>query len=291
MAIISLFAVILIGLTSLNTDTQKSFEKFLNKSSYVLIPSGKTLVDGAEKTVQSFYISKGEVTNFQYQEFLNYLKTHNETEKLKICQIDTANWSTKAWINKGFESFYHAHPAYRDYPVVNISHEAAELYCAFVSKALSDNFPEVKVLVRLPTYAEYVRAARGDDASVRYGWSSNETRNEKGQILGNFARIGEECITRNEETGKLEINLGGISPVAATSTSDILAPSISYWPNSFGVCNLSGNAAEMIDEKGIAVGGSWNSPGYDVRIDSKKPFSGTDKTVGFRVVFTYLASN
>lgn len=265
--------------------TAKDFEKFLKKSAYTFVPSGKTFVDGKETTVQGFYISKGEVTNFQYKEFLNYLKVNQEWEKLKICQIDSANWSPNKVTNKGMESFYHQHPAYNEFPVVNISHEAAQLYCQFVADAFMKRF-QVGVTVRLPEYAEYVRAARGDEPNRVYAWGSNETRNAKGQVLGNFTRIGEECVTRNPETGKLEVNLAGIQTVAGGL--DILAPSVSYWPNAFGVYNLSGNAAEMIATKGFAYGGSWNDPGFDVQIEAKKAFTGTDKTVGFRVVFSYV---
>jgi hypothetical protein len=46
----------------------------------------------------------------------------------------------------------------------------------------------------------------------------------------------------------------------------------------------------MIDEKGVAVGGSWKSPGHDVRIESKNNYANSDPTVGFRVVFTYVSS-
>lgn len=282
-----LFLAGFIGLTSFESSQNKSFDKFLKKSAYTFIPSGKVFVDGREETVQSFYISKGEVTNFQYQEFLSYLRANNETEKLKICQVDSANWSTANSSNKKMEELYHTHIAYRDYPVVNISHEAAEMYCAFIAKTFSERFG-VAVAARIPFYTEYVRAARGDDKVIRYGWGTSETRNSKGNILGNFTRIGEECVTRNSETGKYEINLQGIPPVM-DGYDDVLAPSESYWPNQFGVYNLSGNAAEMINEKGVAVGGAWNNPGYDVRIDSKKEFTGSDKSVGFRVVFTYLA--
>jgi formylglycine-generating enzyme required for sulfatase activity len=286
--ILILSFIIFSGFRSESKANHKSFEKFLKKSSYVLISSGKTFVDGKEQTVQSFYISKGEVTNFQYLEFLSYLKANNETEKLKICQVDSMNWNTKTSLNNKYADFYHGHPAYKDYPVVNISHEAAKLYCDFIAKTLTERFG-VGVSARLPLYAEYVRAARGDDPNMQYGWNSNSTRNKDGKIQGNFTRIGEECVTKNPETGKYEVNLQGITPIADGSF-DILAPSESYWPNQFGVFNLSGNVAEMISEKGVAVGGAWNNPGFDVRIDSKKEYSGSDNSVGFRVVFTYVSA-
>jgi formylglycine-generating enzyme required for sulfatase activity len=277
-----------VGFQKNNTTKKNDFQKFLKKSSYQFIPSGKAYVDSTEVNVQSFYISKGEVTNKHYQEFLSYLKATNEIEKLTICQIDSVNWSERKWKNKGMEEHYHLHPAYRDYPVVNISHEAAELYCEYITDQLNHNFPGVNIVARLPTFSEYVRAARGESEDMTYGWNSMTTRNNKGQPLGNFQRICEECITQNQETGKLEINLNGLYQPLQLNY-DIIAPSISYWPNQFGLYNLSGNVAEMIDEKGVAVGGSWLSPGYDVRIESKKPFTGKEITVGFRVVFSYLS--
>lgn len=273
-----------------NRSANNEFEKFLKKSGYTSIPLGIAYTDGKETAVDAFYISKGEVTNFQYQEFLSYLKVNNDLEKLAICKVDSANWSTKTWINKGMEEHYHKHPAYQNYPVVNISHEAAELYCAFVSESLSKRFG-ISIELRLPKYEEYIRAARGDNQTCKYAWNSSSTRNDKGQILGNFARIGEECVARNVETGKLEVNLAGINTSSDVSQMDVLAPSISYWPNTMGVYNLCGNAAEMLFQKGTAVGGSWYDTGFDTRIESKKSFLGPDKTVGFRVVFNYSSIN
>ena len=51
----------------------------------------------------------------------------------------------------------------------------------------------------------------------------------------------------------------------------------------YGIHNMSGNVAEMISEKWIAKGGSYNSPGYDVRIQSKMNYTEASPEVGFRV--------
>jgi hypothetical protein len=47
---------------------------------------------------------------------------------------------------------------------------------------------------------------------------------------------------------------------------------------------MCGNAAEMINEKGIAVGGSWNDYGGDIHILSFTNYKGPAPTVGFRPV-------
>jgi formylglycine-generating enzyme required for sulfatase activity len=68
--------------------------------------------------------------------------------------------------------------------------------------------------------------------------------------------------------------------------SDVTAPVKSYWPNAFGVYNLNGNVAEMIAEKGIALGGSWRDTGYDVRSSSETTYKEPSPSIGFRMVLT-----
>ena len=43
------------------------------------------------------------------------------------------------------------------------------------------------------------------------------------------------------------------------------------------------NKKEMISEKGIARGGSYKSPGYDVRIESSENYTHPQSNIGFRV--------
>ena len=58
----------------------------------------------------------------------------------------------------------------------------------------------------------------------------------------------------------------------------------SHRPNNYGLYNMSGNVAEMVYERGIAYGGSYLDPGYDIRIDSEKPYDAPSPLIGFRVI-------
>jgi formylglycine-generating enzyme required for sulfatase activity len=58
----------------------------------------------------------------------------------------------------------------------------------------------------------------------------------------------------------------------------------SHYPNNYGLYNMSGNVAEMVYERGVAYGGSYLDPGYDIRIDSEKPYDGPSPLIGFRVI-------
>lgn len=46
---------------------------------------------------------------------------------------------------------------------------------------------------------------------------------------------------------------------------------------------MNGNAAEWVDEVGLAVGGSWYDTGYDVRNESLRQYNQPDPRVGFRI--------
>ena len=66
----------------------------------------------------------------------------------------------------------------------------------------------------------------------------------------------------------------------------ITAPAESYYPNKFGIYNMSGNVAELVSDDTVAMGGSWNDTGYDVRVESEQPATQPKSTIGFRMVAT-----
>jgi len=85
---------------------------------------------------------------------------------------------------------------------VGISYEAALLYCEYLKEALNKNkvFKNNEVdEVRLPTRAEWIRAARGDHHLAPYHWGGYYLRNAKGCILANFNAVGSEQITFDRE--------------------------------------------------------------------------------------------
>lgn len=259
------------------------------KQDFSFIPSGSITMDEKVVSVQSFYMQNGEITNRQYLVFLNGLKSSGQLEKLKIAQIDTNQWATSFGSMEAYKQYYHSHPAYLDYPVVNVSHEAALLYCDWLNGNMGsvNGLPGVYKF-RLPERVEYIRAARGDNPSVNYSWGTNFLRNEDGKIQCNFLQFGSENIQKNEETNKFEVVPMDLDIGSISGSWDIVAPSKSYWPNDFGIYNLNGNVAEMIAEDGIAVGGSWRNTGYDVRIESKSTYAGPNPMTGFRVVMTFV---
>ena len=270
---------------SISEKQDKQIKKSLAKS-MSFVPSGNVYVNDTLKSVQSFYISKTEVSNAEYKLFFHDLQLAGDLEKLAIAQIDSLKWNLGGSMNMSYVDYYFSHPAYKDYPVVNVSYEAALLYCDWLTSKFNKQFGTTKFKFRLPTKEEFVRAGRGDNRTVGYAWGTNKLRNSNGQMMCNHLQLGAESIHRNPSTDKYEV-----IPVfddLAFGGFDVTAPVKSYWPNQFDVYNLNGNVAEMLSTKGIALGGAWRNTGYDVRLESETLFTEVAPTIGFRVITSWV---
>lgn len=288
--IIAFGGVFTLALLSFNQKISGNNYKGFNDG-YTFVPSGKLELNGESKSINSFIMLKGEITNFQWMEFLSDLRANGDTEKLAICIVDSSKWNTTNTFKNKYVDFYHNHPAYRDYPVVNISKEAAELYCEWLTVHFLPNVNgDAKLIFRLPTHDEWIYAAKGGLTLGAYSWGGPYLTGEDGNQLANYVRYGAENISR-DSTGKLIVVRSDAEGVASGNYADVTAPSQSYWPNDFGLFNMNGNAAELVADKSIVVGGSWKDPGYDVRNESFNLYLGAAPNVGFRVIATAQGSD
>ena len=258
-ALLSLFTLI-----TAFTPAGNKPEKILKKQGFTLIPSGATIVDGKDVTVQSFFVSTSEITNAQYTAFLDALKAQGRDADLQIAAVQNEKWKLPNSDMKAYAEQYFSHPAYAGYPVVNISQQAAKMYCAWLEQQLQKQGLQVKV--RLPEKTEWVMAARGGHAGNIYAWNGHALRNKRGVYMANF------------KTEHL-----------ADDGSYIIAPSRSYFPNDYKLYNMSGNVSEWLSTTGICIGGNWWSPEEFIRIDAAPefPMSGdASPFIGFRPVIT-----
>ena len=242
-----------------------------------------------EKTLafvsNNLYASKYETTNLQYTTFLKELKKEGKIQEYALADIDSMNWKTEQAFNDPYIEFYHRHEAYKNYPVINISYEGAVMFCEWMTKKYNE-YPKrkfKKVKFRLPKETEWVKAARGGLNGTLYPWGGYFITNAKGCAMCNCARGGDENITYNKETGQYELRKQGSGKKLKKAVLSE-PPSIvnAFYPNDFGIYNMSGNVAEMMQEKGKLKGGSMCSGGYDVRIDAVDTFEKPDIDIGFR---------
>ena len=246
-----------------------------DEPTFVFIPMGSMNLDDKIYTLDAFWIFPTEVTNKEYNEFLEDLKSQGRVDDYDASAVRSECWNTlKLSLYEPYSQFYHNHPAYENYPVVGITKEGARLYCEWLS-AKFDN----KYTYRLPTRVEWIYAARGGLDVSDYPWGNKHIRDKKGKVLCNFKEIGDENIKYDDSLKTYCIVKGAKVGMPVLTAA--------YPPNEFGLYDVAGNVAEMVQEDGIAMGGSWDSPGYDVRVTSLMTWDDPDPRVGFRPVREY----
>lgn len=222
------------------------------------------------------FMKETEVSNFNYYEFV--YSVHRSEEELKELLPDTTVWRKKNEYNEPYVEYYFRHPAYREYPVVGVSKEQAEKYCEWLSGVLTDKYRKDdksdidSVVVRLPIKREWIDAAKGGNDYYEYPWEGHDVRiTEKGKWQGD--------MRANFVRGKGDyMGIAG----ALNDNADVTAPVHSYWPNDFGLYNCAGNVAELVADDNVAMGGSWRSLGYDIKVTSEINAIEPSAQIGFR---------
>ena len=201
--------------------------------------------------------------------------------------------------NEPMAKKYYSHPAYGNYPVVGVSWKQATAFCEwrshYLNAALEAKKKSTESDFRLPTEAQWEYAARGGRSQSPYPWGGPYLRNKKGCLLANF-KPGRGNYPED----------GGFYTVRADA----------YWPNDFGLYNMSGNVAEwtssLYSEGGyvfqhdmnpdlrwnaeetdaplmkrkVIRGGSWKDVGYFLQTSTRSyEYQDTSKSyIGFRCV-------
>ena len=150
----------------------------------VLIPAGEFQMgsnsgDSNEKPIHSvyidaFYMDEYEVTNAEYAAFLNAKGKHTE--------------SGKTWLDIGsahvrieyVAGVYRVKAGYENHPVTFVSWYGAMAYAAWAGK-------------RLPTEAEWEKAARGNLAGLTYPWGNtiDSSKANYNRHIGDTTAVGE----------------------------------------------------------------------------------------------------
>lgn len=221
------------------------------------------------KVNDTFYIARTELTNEEYSRFL---AAHPEQSGL---QPDSTKW-------KGFR-LVNEYSSFKNYPVVAITYEAATEYCKWLTEMYMAHpgrkFKKVKFA--LPSRQDWLTSAHVDKPDYMYPWGKWGTKARTGEYLAMYRVIGDEQITFDSSTQKFVVV---VSKEELDKRGTMPAPVRSYWhKSSLGLYNVSGNIAEMVAEKGIAVGGSYNDAGYDVRIAATRHYDQPTADIGFRI--------
>lgn len=142
--------------------------------------------------------------------------------------------------NEPMTKKYFGHPSFGNYPVVGVNWKQATAFCRWRTNHLMNPYLEshkkaTETDFRLPTEAQWEYAARGGRSQSMFPWGNYYLRNKKGCLLANF-KPGRGNYPED----------GGFYTVRADA----------YWPNDFGLYNMSGNVAEWTSS--LYYEGSYN---------------------------------
>ena len=160
--------------------------------------------------LDAFYIDKYEVTNAQYCDFLNAAGNQSEGGATWLDIVESYCPITE---NSGQ---FVPKTGYEDHPVLAVTWYGAKAYCEWFGK-------------RLPTEAEWERAARGGLEGKRYSWGDAEPDGSQ----CNFADKSSPYVwgDKNADDG-----YSGTAPVG------------SYPPNGYGLHDMIGNVCEWCSD-------------------------------------------
>ncbi len=200
-------------LTDIKVNTKLAPSGTAIPENMVLIPAGEFEMGGNDSEpnespvhtvyVDAFYMDRYEVTNAEYVAFLNAMELHAEGKKSAIkCYLDDKRIES---VDGDIVGYWVARE-YENHPVHGVTWYGAMAYAAWVGK-------------RLPTEAEWEKAARGGLIGMTYPW-------------GDTIQIDKANYNPN-----VNENVGQTTPIG------------SYPANGYGLYDMAGNVLEWcLDE-------------------------------------------
>ena len=241
-----------------------------NYTNMVLIPEGRFQMgskNGAfdEKPVHTvhvdaFYIDKYEVTNAQYKKFVD---ANSQWRKHRIPRA----YHNGSYLNDWNQNEYPIGKG--EHPVTYVSWYAAMAYAQWAGK-------------RLPTEAEWEKAARGKGVGQRYPWGNSIDSDKANYGTDNTTRVG----TYPANHGLYDM-AGNVTEWCLDAYQGGFYKS-SHRRNPLAGGTLTEVVTHFTNQKGSRVlrGGSWGSAEQTVRVADRRRSTPTSASayVGFRCV-------
>lgn len=179
----------------------------------------------SRKTIASFYMDETEVSNQDWLDYLHWIK-HNFPDDYEVyynALPDTLVWRRPLSYNDPYVDSYLRHPAYQDYPVVGVSWDQAQEYCAWRTDAVNENILKDRGMIltdKEKAKGQNGQAPVGGTASANVTTPFNTDLYLNGQYRGPGIDGKKMTVDIN---GKPQGNAAG---PAATSNGKIRRPAI-----------------------------------------------------------------
>lgn len=274
----------------------------LNKSLYTKIPSYKTVHAGESVILDGFAIRNVGITNLEYKAFLADLLARNRNDDYLTCEVHTENW-TKHGCNKLADEYFQE-KTYNDFPVVNISYEAARLFCRWLEEEtgnyIRQNNLKLKPLrIRLPYDEEWVFSAREGYAKIAFEKGYNTIYDESAGLVNRAFTNRVELVKKHAERvdtlyGYYATNRYGWTEKDMT---DFFATGLNYYDcepvdtilaGRMKVLGKFGHVSEMVPQKNNnklwLSGLSWKSKEEYQKLEQEFKSNASSPFVGFRII-------
>ena len=175
--------------------------------------------------LSAYYIDKYEVTNARYQ----------------AC-VEAGGCTMPADVSSYTRNPYYGTSTYADYPVLDVTWQQASTFCAWEGK-------------RLPTEAEWEKAARGSSDTRKYPWGSSAPDCTK-LNYGGSATDPSWCVGDTTRVGAYP---GGASPYGVMDMAGNVWEWVNDWydDNYYFVSPLGNPQGPTTGDERVARGGSW----------------------------------
>jgi eukaryotic-like serine/threonine-protein kinase len=183
-------------------------------------------------TLEAFWIDQVEVTNGMYG----------------LC-VQAGVCRPPVKVNSDNHEYYFGNPEFQDYPVIQVAWFDAQAYCQWAGR-------------RLPTEAEWERAARSDDMRD-YPWGNeppNEQNSNANNTVGDVTRVGSYAA--------------GASPFGALDMAGNVWEWVAdyYQPDYYAespLMNPTGPENGGLDHLRVIRGGSFQDSLFDLRVSNR----------------------
>lgn len=247
--------------------------------------SGKTLYPRTQKVSENLYFQETEVTNLEWKEYLYFTRLDSGEQYYASMLPDQSKLPCP---NYFYDNFYNL------YPLVGINYDQAKAYCNWKTEVANIIFEvhcrkNIHLTFRLPTQEEWELAVADNDYTtddlpvVKISIDGHSYLRKLLSLKESTKDVKKKVVAFNRANKPLyPIHcLQEWSPFQIQNYPQYV---YSFPHNQFNLFHMRGNVFEMLDNKGLAIGGSYLTDYNNSISNPLLKYETPKKDLGFRTI-------